>query len=346
MAPPGPTGTSAPHKGRSRRDERSKRNASDTVVSPQNRMGSRFLGLVIVLVTIWRALALLVTSLRYWLAPSFWLEVGTNLPIWVLCWISGFALLQGRRSGFRPLYAVTVLFLASSFIGYFLPQIAWARFLRLGRTPRAGLVSVAVLALLGLAHWASARWLPTEPARTKQNLCLRLGLFLALCLLYVGCCYGFQQTELEAGKVVHRGNLAYEEGRHEDAFQDWGRVIDGYPYTSAWGVAVFNLGHCLRERLQYHEAIARLETLLSSSLDDHDPSGRLMEAYQNYHHLACLEISECYAGLKDYPAALRYAVLARDTYPYRSWCGTCCWSAAEQLRQRIEQLEQCCDQGK
>jgi len=59
-----------------------------------------------------------------------------------------------------------------------------------------------------------------------------------------------------------------------------------------------------------------LESLLVSGVNDRDPSGNLMEAYQNYRHRACLEISSCHEEAGDREAALRYAVLARDRYPY------------------------------
>src|SRR4051812_44421268 len=78
---------------------------------------------------------------------------------------------------------------------------------------------------------------------------------------------------------------------------------------------------------------------LGSGVNDCDPSGNLMEAYRNYRHRACLEISMCHEEEGDREAALRYAVLARDRYPYRSWCGTCLMDSKATLRERIERLE-------
>jgi tetratricopeptide (TPR) repeat protein len=140
--------------------------------------------------------------------------------------------------------------------------------------------------------------------------------------------------------VVQRGIAAYEEGRREEGLAEWGRVIDRYPHTSAWGVAVFNTGYDLRERHLYREAIARFESLLGSDLDDRDPSGYLMNPCQNYQHQACLEISSCHEALGDYPLALRFAVLAQDRYPFQTWCGTCRMEEYRALEDRINRLKQ------
>jgi hypothetical protein len=106
------------------------------------------------------------------------------------------------------------------------------------------------------------------------------------------------------------------------------------------GVAIYNTGIHERDQGRYGEAITRFESLLGSCLDDRDPSGYLMEAYQNYHHQACLQMSVCYEALGDYPSALRIAVLARDAYPYQSWCGTCMMEAGQALKERIDRLQQ------
>jgi tetratricopeptide (TPR) repeat protein len=180
---------------------------------------------------------------------------------------------------------------------------------------------------------------PKLPMRIRF---LWLTLFLSFVLLYGGACYGLQQMETQASAIVLQGINAYEEGSHDDAAQIWSRAIDGYPYTSAWGAATFNVGQYMRERHRYHEAILRFKSLLGSSLDDRDPSGYLMEAYQNYHHAACLQISASYEDLGNYRTALRYGVLARDRYPYQSWCGTCLSEAAESLDKQIKRLEERC----
>jgi len=40
--------------------------------------------------------------------------------------------------------------------------------------------------------------------------------------------------------------------------------------------------------------------LLDSSVNDLEPSGFLMEAYRNYRHQACLQLSGCYEDLGDH----------------------------------------------
>ena len=82
-----------------------------------------------------------------------------------------------------------------------------------------------------------------------------------------------------------------------------------------------------------------------SGVNDCDPSGYLMEAYQNYRHRACLEISFCHEEMGDRKAAFRYAVLARDRHSYQSWCGTCLMESHAALRKRIERLERVAREG-
>ena len=102
---------------------------------------------------------------------------------------------------------------------------------------------------------------------------------------------------------------------------------------------MLNAGIADREGGRHREAIAWFETLLGSGVCDRDPSPNLMEVYRNYRHRACLEISACYEALGETASALRYAVLARDSYPYQSWCVTCQRSAAKEVAERIGRLE-------
>jgi tetratricopeptide (TPR) repeat protein len=276
---------------------------------------------------------------RYYQATSFWLEIGTNLVLWVPCVAGGLVLLRGRPSGFYPLYALAALLL-----------LGWTVLLHpdlyrlLGRPPvwvayRNWPVGVAALALVVSAHLFTLRFVPAEPADRHHPWLSELGLLLGIAALYTSCCYGRRGVEREAGEVVRRANAAYEEGRQEEALGEWAVVIDRYPFTSAWGLAIYNTGIHERDQGRYGEAITRFESLLGSGLDDRDPSGYLMEAYQNYHHQACLQMSVCYEALGDYPSALRFAVLARDAYPYQSWCGTCLMEAGQALHERIQRLE-------
>jgi hypothetical protein len=103
---------------------------------------------------------------------------------------------------------------------------------------------------------------------------------------------------------------------------------------------VYCTGIYERDRGRRDEALARFRSLLGGGLDDPDPSGYLMDVYQNYRYAACLEIASYYEALGDYPTALRFAVRARDRFPFRAGCGTFQMEINQALRQRIQRLEQ------
>lgn len=141
-----------------------------------------------------------------------------------------------------------------------------------------------------------------------------------------------------AGQGVEEGIALYEAGHHEEALEEWRQIVEGYPYTTAWGSALFNTALDLRTRKCYREAILRFEELLGSGVDGCAFRGNLMQPYQNFHNNACLEISFCYEALGDYPSALRFALLARDKYPLKSMFGTLDYY--QDLKERIDRLEQ------
>jgi hypothetical protein len=307
----------------------------------------RTFGAGVLLATGWQAAVLLSALPRHVGAPTFWLTLGAHLVVWLPAVAGGILLLRGRPSGYHPVYAPATLLLVSGLVPFF-PLPHWLLGpLRYGVPPHRGTsglaalaLPVAVLTLLVLAHRFGVRSAPSPPQRPGGARRLRPGPLLVLgILVYVVCCYGRAWIGQAAAAAVNRGITAYEAGRRQEALAEWERVRDRYPGTPAWGVAVFNLGVGLREQHRYREAIAQFETLLGSSLDDRDPSGYLMEAYQNYHHRACVEVSACHEGLGDYPSALRFAVLARDAYPYQTWCGTCEEEAHKELADRIARLE-------
>jgi hypothetical protein len=74
-------------------------------------------------------------------------------------------------------------------------------------------------------------------------------------------------------------------------------------------------------------------------VNDLAPSGNLMSVYQNYRHRACWQLSACHEELGDFDAALQFALMARDRYPYQTWCGTCAAEARSALEERIERLK-------
>jgi len=141
--------------------------------------------------------------------------------------------------------------------------------------------------------------------------------------------------------LVGAGDAFYELNdlvRAEKAFTEASR----YPHNfRAWPKAVYNLGILERERKNYPKAIEDFEGVLASKPNDKERGGNLMQAYQNYSHSAALQISHCYEGAGDYRNALRYALLAKNRYPYYSWCGTCLDSERRSLDQRIAYLSAC-----
>jgi tetratricopeptide (TPR) repeat protein len=126
----------------------------------------------------------------------------------------------------------------------------------------------------------------------------------------------------------------------DEAIEHWTDVMKQYPYTSAWGVAIYNIGIIHKKHQRYQEAIDCFERLFPSHVDDFEPSANLMQPYQNYRHNACLQISSCYEGLGDYPTALHYAELAQNTYSLQSWCLTCRQASGFALQKRIDRLRQ------
>jgi hypothetical protein len=60
---------------------------------------------------------------------------------------------------------------------------------------------------------------------------------------------------------------------------------------------------------------------------------------QRRHHRLLRPAAVCYEAERDYVNALKQAELARDKYSYKSWCGACSATAAEDLAKRIERLQ-------
>src|SRR5262245_12387267 len=61
-------------------------------------------GWLILLGATYSAALLAMQAVQYYTAASYWLELGRNLPIWVLCWIGGCLLIRNQSSGFYPIY--------------------------------------------------------------------------------------------------------------------------------------------------------------------------------------------------------------------------------------------------
>jgi tetratricopeptide (TPR) repeat protein len=288
----------------------------------------------------WLAVLHIAELPRHFDLLSYWIELGLTLPVGLLCGAGGLFLIRGRRSGYRFIYAGVFLLV----IGWYGPHLPG---LRQVLVPHLGVpavarwpVNIALLAVIIATHLLSRRLPDGAPPRPPKASWLRVSLISLAAICYLSCLYCWAGVEQEVGMVVRRAGSDYAAGREREAMEAWDRVIATYPHTSAWGVAVFDSGLCERRRGHYREAIGRFELILPAPLDDRLPGGNLMEAYQNFHHDACVQLSGCYEELGDYGAALRYARLARDTYPFESWCGTCLMQERAALRERIDSLEQ------
>jgi tetratricopeptide (TPR) repeat protein len=130
----------------------------------------------------------------------------------------------------------------------------------------------------------------------------------------------------------------HERGNQDSALRAWNLVHAKRPLTMAWGIATYNSALLYKDKQLYELAIPRFQTLLPSWVDDSEPSPNLMRAYRNYRYEACVGISDCFEKLQDYDNALKYLLLARDRYPYQSWCGTCISQASASLNERIERI--------
>lgn len=159
----------------------------------------------------------------------------------------------------------------------------------------------------------------------------------ALALLLIANLAG---SDKKAGcsALVGAGNAFYELKEPVRAEKAWTEASHCPQNLSSWPKAVYNLGILESERRNYQKAIGDFQLVLASHPNDKEPGGNLMEIYRNYSHSSALEISYCYEGMGDYNNALKYALLAKNRYPYYSWCGTCLASESLRLKQRITYL--------
>ncbi|HEV2664560.1 MAG TPA: hypothetical protein VG324_06600, partial [Blastocatellia bacterium] len=89
-----------------------------------------------------------------------------------------------------------------------------------------------------------------------------------------------------------------------------------------WGISAFNQGALLREA-GYGQAAAKvLLGLIESDVNDQDPSGNLMETYQNYRNRAAGLIAETYRDRGNMPMLYYWRYKTAKLYPFQSWCGT------------------------
>jgi tetratricopeptide (TPR) repeat protein len=126
-----------------------------------------------------------------------------------------------------------------------------------------------------------------------------------------------------AGIASQRADLAHKMRQFAVAEKQWRLICTDYSTSHHYGTAQFNLGFVLQEQGKYDAAIAEYVKLFPSKVNDRDPGSNIMQAYRNYRNSAAKQLSKCYEAKDDARKALDWAIQARDTYRYQSWCGTC-----------------------
>jgi tetratricopeptide (TPR) repeat protein len=261
-----------------------------------------------------------------WPSPIYLLKVLGYSTVWAMAGLGIAAILRRRPHG---LWVVLLAVGLQGFGQAFFSVDERYRDLPLLRFPVFyTCLGIVLLGLVLAAH------LLRQQGRWMQS-CLLVGLVLLSCLGW----WGTGRFILLAKEELHQAWETYRNGRPEEALAGWERIVANHPGSSAWGASLYNLGLELKWQHRYPEAIAHFEKLLASRLDDREGTRNFMVTSQNYHHNACLQLSACYAAQKDRDGALRYAFLARDVYPYTSWCGTCEMHAEERVQRWIGRLE-------
>jgi len=145
-------------------------------------------------------------------------------------------------------------------------------------------------------------------------------------------------SEASSGLLLAAGNAFYESGDKARAIEVWQRIISEPHRTSEWPKAMYNLGLGEQKRGNFRQAMKYFDLLLESHPNDKEPGQNIMEVYRNYSHRSALQLSLCYEKIGDLNNALRYARLAKTSYPYHSWCGTCIYLDTREVDKRIAYL--------
>ena len=152
--------------------------------------------------------------------------------------------------------------------------------------------------------------------------------------------YPRELNEEDVDAVFEIAYNHHDRGRFEDALDNWYILYRTELDMETWGKVINNIGieyFCLQK---YNESMYYFIELLDSNVDDSESGECLMETNRNYHNRACIMIANCYECTENYTMTLHYLELARDIYPYISWCGTCAESSWNSLDNRIERIEE------
>lgn len=188
----------------------------------------------------------------------------------------------------------------------------------------------------------------TEEISKKKLLVMYVGTFYIILIIIMGAISDFgtdietgvlsEEHEQRAGEIVNEGVELFETGDYVNAIIVWREVYNDYKGTTSWGKATYNIGLAYINLNQYDIAIEYFLEILDSDVDDLEAGQGIMEAYRNYRYKSCIKVSYCYEMLENYDKALDYIILARDKYPYQSWCGTCSISEQSSLEKKIRRL--------
>lgn len=166
------------------------------------------------------------------------------------------------------------------------------------------------------------------------------------------------RSDQTGDSTCHRllvANAAWNAGDTEVAIAGWRELIESAAETPQWYMAVWNCGAALHRQKRDAEAIPVLmllleqDSVLRQSLDKGPIGGfggrnadsdldKYLGLNANDWHEACCTLSECYESLGDLEAAHKFALLARDKYPYSDFCGTYSYAKNLAMHERAEEL--------
>jgi tetratricopeptide (TPR) repeat protein len=147
---------------------------------------------------------------------------------------------------------------------------------------------------------------------------------------------------IEPDAALDSGNAEWTKGRADAAIREWSKVVEKYGRTASSNPVLMSIGRVASHQGDRNAAIAAFERVIE--IPDSLPKGPKRGWWDidhetlNKHH-ACVELSDLFLETHNSQAALKYAQLALDTYPFSSPCGTANCSVRHELEERIEVLK-------
>jgi len=130
-----------------------------------------------------------------------------------------------------------------------------------------------------------------------------------------------EDFDLVARIQVDRAQQAYAAKDLDTALQQYRHVCEKLRESASFGMAQFNVGMILEEQEKFEEAIGEFQKLLTSRVNDHDPTGNIMSEFRNYRARAQWEVGHCYRAMGRFDDALQAYVDTEKKYPFQSTCG-------------------------